>query len=526
MRPAKIEKCFGSESATTSAVGGGDKAKGRGQPHVRRARGGGARDRFFQPLPLGVWAVALTLAVVGLFSANPWLSFVSILLLPVFGSLLWLPGEPPVLLFACVMQWNQASIAIFYANAYGLRLSQESDLGGVELVQATWLSMLGVLALALGIRLALQHRAGGVALQVAEESQRLMPGKIFGLYIGTSVVFYFLERVALVVPALRQPLLAITSLQWVLLFLLFHSVMTQQGNYRLLAASVIIQMAVGVLGFFGGFKDVIFVLLVALTSSRVLFRSWRLAAGVSVVVALVGLSIIWTTIKSEYREFLNQGTGQQVVYEPVKARFLKLAELIGNIDDTKIQTGLEQTILRLSYVKFFALTIANVPSEVPYENGALWIGAMKHVLMPRFLFPNKPALDDSAQTKHYTGLNVAGQEEGTSIGLGYLAQSYIDFGKWGMFVPVFLLGVFYGSIYRYFSSSKYKVLGLAMATAILVFSAYKLEASNTKLVGGNLMGLLVMGLFVKVAGPWFWNQISRQGTPRSSRRPKRRSSEP
>lgn len=182
-------------------------------------------------------------------------------------------------------------------------------------------------------------------------------------------------------------------------------------------------------------------------------------------------------------------------------------------------------ILRSSYVKYFGSTIANVPLIIPYENGALWSGAVKHVLMPRFLFPNKAALDDSARASYYTGVEVAGVEQGTSIGIGYMGESYIDYGPVGMFAPILLLGLFYGFIYRFFVyHHPVKVLGFAMATAILIFGAYTIETSNVKLVGGNLMGLLVMGLFAKVAGPWLWRQITSQpvrvGGGRRKRSPK------
>src|SRR5204863_3861183 len=131
------------------------------------------------------------------------------------------------------------------------------------------------------------------------------------------------------------------------------------------------------------------------------------------------------------------------------------------------------------YVKFFALTIENVPANIPYENGTLWLGTVNHVLMPRFLFPNKPAIHDSERTRYYTGIKVAGPEEGTSIGIGYMAESYVDFGPVGMFVPILFLGMLYGLIYRFFVHRyPVKVVGFAMATSVLIFRAYNLETSN------------------------------------------------
>jgi hypothetical protein len=136
------------------------------------------------------------------------------------------------------------------------------------------------------------------------------------------------------------------------------------------------------------------------------------------------------------------------------------------------------------------------------------------VLTPRLLFPNKASIDDSARTEKYTGVQVSGTEQGTSISLGYVAESYIDFGVKGMFAPILLLGLFYGLIYRFFADhQRYRVLGFAMATAILVFGAYTIETSNIKLLGGNLMALIVIGLFSKIAGGWFWQGLTRQDMP-------------
>ena len=83
---------------------------------------------------------------------------------------------------------------------------------------------------------------------------------------------------------------------------------------------------------------------------------------------------------------------------------------------------------RLSYVDFFAVVLETVPSQLPHENGALWLDAITRPFMPRLFFPSKTVIDDSERTNYYTGLGVAGAEEGTSISLGYVAESYIDFG--------------------------------------------------------------------------------------------------
>jgi hypothetical protein len=151
-------------------------------------------------------------------------------------------------------------------------------------------------------------------------------------------------------------------------------------------------------------------------------------------------------------------------------------------------------ILRVGYTNFFALTLMNVPEHTPYEHGALWLGALKHIVTPRLFFPEKAAISDSERTTLYTGIQTAGVEQGTSIGIGYVGESYVDFGPTFMFAPIFLLGVFYGLIYRVsVIHPRSKLIPTAIACSILIFDGYKIETSNIKIVGGAVTALLVVG---------------------------------
>ena len=92
--------------------------------------------------------------------------------------------------------------------------------------------------------------------------------------------------------------------------------------------------------------------------------------------------------------------------------------------------------------------------------------------------------DDSIRTRQYAGVNVAGAEEGASIGLGYMAESYVDFGPYLMFVPIFLLAVLFGLAYRYFVlRSGMGSWGYVIAFAMPFVSLHIFETSNVKLFG-------------------------------------------
>src|SRR5439155_26168515 len=123
------------------------------------------------------WVVAVALAGWGCFSTNPVLTPFCIMLLPLFASLLWFPGEPPAMLFAITMQWLQGSILIFSTNFYGV--SMEEAFGWWHFATSTWLSLIGVLVLAVGMRLALLGRRTGVVMDTEREAQLIEPGKIF-----------------------------------------------------------------------------------------------------------------------------------------------------------------------------------------------------------------------------------------------------------------------------------------------------------------------------------------------------------
>ena len=441
-----------------------------------------------------IWLTIAILCVWAVTTSNPVTTLCAVLLLPIIAKLVWRRGEPPLLVFVCTMQWLQASAAIFYANFYHASLVQA--FGGVELEGATWLSLIGVLALAIGIRVAFirapapqedRHRSEALSYSISE---------LFVAYAFVYVISYACAELAIRIPAVTQLLFAITNVKWTMAFMLLYSVSVQHRGYVFALAAVSVELLSGILGYFAGFKGVFFVLLIVSLTSAAALRGKRLLAICGVAVALLMTGLIWTAVKSDYREFLTQGLRSQEVLVPVEDRVGKLQDLLSDFRWDQLGEAAEALTLRMSYVQYFALTMVNVPSSMPYEHGALWAGALKHIATPRMFFPGKAAVDDSERASLYTGMTVAGLEQGTSIGIGYMAESYVDFGPVLMFLPILLLGVFYGLIYRVFViNSRCALLGCGIATAILVFGGNAIETSNVKLIGGNVTALLVLSAF-------------------------------
>ena len=151
----------------------------------------------------------------------------------------------------------------------------------------------------------------------------------------------------------------------------------------------------------------------------------------------------------------------------------------------------------MSYVEFLALTMKQVPTYIPHENGNLFISALEHILKPRILFPDKKPIYDSELTSKYTGVQFAGAEQGTSFSLGTVAESYVDFGKYYMFIPIFFFGLWIGWMYKYFIVNGYNIIwGMCYSAPIFQF-AWSFPVPTAKFFGWSVTYFI---------GFWFLNK--------------------
>jgi hypothetical protein len=267
----------------------------------------------------------------------------------------------------------------------------------------------------------------------------------------------------------------------------------------------VLELGWGLGGFFSDFKTVFFVTLLALPAAN-LRISPSTGIGLSIVLVFVLIfGVVWSAIKGEYRAYVSGGERAQIVTVGFGDRMAKLGELVGALDREAIADGAEQLVKRITSVEFFGAVLLYVPAAVPHEYGAIWWDAIIRPFMPRLFFPDKAIIDDSERTNKYTGLGVSGSDVGTSISIGYIGEAYIDFGQFGMMAPIFFLGVFYGSLYRWLITMPHTrgVIGYGFASAVLLGGLFA-ETSITKSIGGLIVSLLVVWLIAKYAGSRFF----------------------
>jgi hypothetical protein len=468
-------------------------------------------------LPRGVWWLGAALVIMGLVTPNPALTCASIAVFFTLLGLLWRPGEPPVLLFVMVYQWLQASILVFSADLQWLPLRDidlsnitlQRQVGNLNVGPATWLSLVGVLGVAAGARMVIGRPSRIAIPGLMESIAHISLRRAFAACLATMAAASLLSEVAYLTGGFAQVLLALANIHWVFVFVYTYAVLCQRRGVTLLLFLLAVELAIGFLGFFSEFKTVLIVMLlaaVAAPSAPRDIKAWF--AGVAITLMLL-LGIVWSSIKLEYREFISQGTGEQVILVSRSDQIDELARLVLDMDARQFEIGVEKLVDRLSYVYFLSAVMDMVPEFRPYEYGGLWGDAMYRALVPRLLDPDKPIVDDSERTMEYTGLYIIGGEKGTSVSVGYIAESYIDFGPVFMLVPLFLWGCLIGLVYRSFMRNARTLLfGFACATTLVVIGAGTIEASNAKLVASLAVNWLPLWAVFAVAGPYVMRHLS------------------
>jgi hypothetical protein len=451
-------------------------------------------------------------------STEPALTFLALGVLIAGLKLLWRPGEPPILFAAFFIQWLQVSLALFRASFYNVDLIYlyEGEVGD-GVVTATWLSLFGLLVLAVGIRLMLRGLGPTARSQMVLEIRQCSVARAFGVYCIAQLASFGLEAVTGLYPGLTQPLIAFTQLRWIFFFVLAVIAFVQRRGYLLLTFACIFEVVRGLLSFYSDYKTVFVVLAIALLTARPNLRIRTVAVSSLIVAAVIALSAAWSVIKEDYRDFLNAGTGQQVVLVGPMEQFERVSELLINEGIPRLSEGLDPLVRRIEYTFFFGRVVERVPSISPHTDGALWVGALIHVLTPRLLFPDKSSISaDVENTQYYTGIRMIEQGgRDTEVPMGYMAESYIDFGSLGMFVPILLLGLLYGGQYRYIITRRQYVLLAAAAAPVLMLPMAKFEVSAIKILGGSLTTFGVFVVAFTFFAPRFYRLLQVPGAKRA-----------
>lgn len=415
------------------------------------------------------------------------------------------PRMPAAIVYYLLFLWLQAAARLLVANFDGEALGDGPY--GRDVYRAFWYSMASLLVLATTFRLSI----GGLpALSIDQLTahQRWRPTTLFYLYVVTALLSLAVAPIAALAPGLNQPLMALGSLKFVVIAMLFARVLATGTSMNLLLAVVLIEVITGFTGLFSGFKTVFVLLLVVALSLRLPLRGTNILGGAATLLVLFGLGVFWTAVKADYREVATEHSASQTVTASLTDRVGVLVDKAVRPDTIEWGLATEQLFRRIAYIDFFGASIG--VSETAPEPGVMvrWADALEHVSKPRFLFPDKAALDDTQIFLRYVrGELTEEARSGTSISIGFLAENFIDFGFPGMLVPVAALGLVLGLAIRYFMTRPVpSVMSEAVVTGLIVTVGAGMELSLAKFLGSAILVSLILGLCLK----FFYPSMERQ----------------
>ena len=134
---------------------------------------------------------------------------------------------------------------------------------------------------------------------------------------------------------------------------------------------------------------------------------------------------------------------------------------------------------------------------------------------PSFRTRQKCTAINSEAVRKYCGIWVAGAESDTSIAFGYIAESYVDFGIPGMFLPIWLYGMAMGAGYAWLLRL-YRHHEIAVGACVTLFwvALFKLEVCWLNMFG-RLLVFAVIGATLYLFDRMLSNSEDRRASVRS-----------
>jgi len=165
----------------------------------------------------------------------------------------------------------------------------------------------------------------------------------------------------------------------------------------------------------------------------------------SFILLAAPLLILIQSVKEDYRKvaWKNQDQAGLDLFTDI-AKKQKEEEADGSFAQKK---GVVNTIARLNEGWHLAVTMKHVPRKEPFANGDEMMSDVVSSILPRVLVSNKKVVHSKEKFQQYTGLRLTG---GTSMTIGLLGDFYINFGRTGSFVMLFVFGALVALLLRIF----------------------------------------------------------------------------
>lgn len=188
----------------------------------------------------------------------------------------------------------------------------------------------------------------------------------------------------------------------------------------------------------GMFGEMVFMLLIG---AIIFSTNYALRLRSKILIAVLGFAfiIVIQSVKGEYRKVAWVSGASSTYFADL------VADRISNPSKVFDPNALFPTAVRFNQGWLIASTMARVPSVVPYAEGETIYNSVLAILVPRFLWPDKPSAGGSYNLKRFLGFG----DIGYSMNIGPIGEAWANFGKWGGIFFMFLYGLFFRFIFDF-----------------------------------------------------------------------------
>ena len=109
--------------------------------------------------------------------------------------------------------------------------------------------------------------------------------------------------------------------------------------------------------------------------------------------------------------------------------------------------GVVRTLGRLCEGWHLGLTLRQVPKRVPIANGKEMLTDIVSSVIPRVIVADKKSVNSKEKFYKYTGHKLRGK---TSMSIGVIGDFYINFGRYGSYIALFIFGTLIAISVRWF----------------------------------------------------------------------------
>lgn len=409
----------------------------------------------------------------------PWVSFMGWQRqgrwgLPVFalvGSVYWV-------WFAIGYFWLERTPRIYYGSI---------DSQTIE--QALWLAVVGVVCLGLGMRIQLPVLKPGHQLELVDRPSSWSHVQLI-LVAGTIAGAFPASRSLLGAEGRQVMEILISTVPTAALILLLGKCLQGRGS-RLDRALLWMYFPFRIVaGIASGWMGATVNVAVMCGAVYLIVRRkvpWAMLAICAPIVLFLQVG------KQEFRNrYWNQGTDGGIIEKAsfwLSGSASLWSESINSGGGSASQLSAE-SLARTSLLPQVSHVLDVTPSQVPFQDGQTY-SYMAVTLIPRFLWPGKPSVNDA--NRYYQvafGLTRPQDVDNVNIGAGCLAEAYINFGWPGVIGIMLFIGVVLGVYQRAFlskdSSALFLAIGLALLPAVL-----GIESQMAAYLGGVIQHVLL-----------------------------------